>query len=289
MLQRSAKKLFTRQEQHNKLRRLRELIPIGFQAQLVHARPHLGGMTTHPFETLLLGRGFMRIQVACQNGLGIDDDLPPTRQLDHHVGTEPFAIDRDGLLLEKIAMRHHAGQLGHALERNLTPLAADGRRAQRLHKVAGLRLQPLLRLGQKLEMLIEASIGRLPRLLQLPELVVVSMQRVLEWLDQTIDRLLLLGKIALGLGLERFERAACQVQKGFVVLFEGFAGESLEGLGQFLSGLAQQSFLFVEMERGLSSLGLRHRAGPRGLRKILPDLIKVKAILSYLSAQFVCQ
>ena len=54
-------------------------------------------------------------------------------------------------------------------------------------------------------MLIEASIGRLPRLLQLPELIVVSMQRVLEWLDQTIDRLLPLGEISLGLGLERFE------------------------------------------------------------------------------------
>ena len=162
-------------------------------------------MTAHPFETLLLGRGFMRIQIACQNGLGIHDDLPPARQLDHHVGTEPTAVDRDGLLLEKIAMCHHAGQLGHTLERDLAPLAADGRRPQRLHKVAGLRLQPLLRLSQNLEMLIEASIGRLPRLLQLPELVVVSMQRVLEGLDQTIDRLLSLGEIALGFGLKRLE------------------------------------------------------------------------------------
>ena len=54
-------------------------------------------------------------------------------------------------------------------------------------------------------MLIETSIGCLPRLLQLPKLVVVSMQRVLEGFDQTIDRLLPLGEVALGLGLERFE------------------------------------------------------------------------------------
>ena len=40
---------------------------------------------------------------------------------------------------------------------------------------------------------------------QLPELVVVSMQRILEGLDQTIDRLLPLSEIALCLGLERFE------------------------------------------------------------------------------------
>ena len=43
-------------------------------------------------------------------------------------------------------------------------------------------------------MLIESSIGRLPRLLQLPELVVVAMQRVLQGLDQPIDRLLPLGR-----------------------------------------------------------------------------------------------
>ena len=54
-------------------------------------------------------------------------------------------------------------------------------------------------------MLIEASVGRLSRLLQLSELVVISMQRILEGLHQTIDRLLPLRKIAFGLGLERFE------------------------------------------------------------------------------------
>ena len=54
-------------------------------------------------------------------------------------------------------------------------------------------------------MLVESSIGRLPRLFQLTELIVVPMQRVLKGLDQTIDRLLPLREIALGLGLERFE------------------------------------------------------------------------------------
>jgi hypothetical protein len=39
-------------------------------------------MTAHSIETLLFGRGFMRVQIACQNGFGIHDDLPPTRQLD---------------------------------------------------------------------------------------------------------------------------------------------------------------------------------------------------------------
>ncbi len=90
----------------------------------------------------------------------------------------------------------------------------------------------------------------------MPELVVVSMQRVFERLDQTIDCLLSLGEIALGLSLERFEGAARKVQEGFVVLFEGFAGKGLESLGQFLSRLAQQSLLFVKMKRCLGSPGL---------------------------------
>ena len=110
-------------------------------------------------------------------------------------------------------------------------------------------------------MLVETSIGSLPRLFQLPELIVVSMQRVLQWFNKTIDRLLPLRKIAFGLGLERRKRAAREIQKRFVVPSERFAGKCLEGFGQFLSGLTQKSFLFVEMERGLSSFGLCHCAG----------------------------
>jgi len=56
-------------------------------------------------------------------------------------------------------------------------------------------------------MLIETAIGSLPRLLQLAELVVVSMQRVLKGFDQTINRLLPLDEIALGLCLA--SRTSC--------------------------------------------------------------------------------
>src|SRR6187549_674740 len=102
-------------------------------------------------------------------------------------------------------MGDHAGQLCHALERDLSPLASDSRGPERLHEVAGFRLQSLLRFCQELEVLVEASVSGLPRLLQLAELIVVSMQRVLKGFDQIIDRLLPLGEIDFSLGLERRE------------------------------------------------------------------------------------
>ena len=100
---------------------------------------------------MFLGRRFMRIQIACQNGLGIHDDLPPARQTGQpcrgEAGLPSTVTDSCS---KKSQCADHAGQFGHALERDLTPLAADGRRPKRLHQVAGLRLQALLRLGQDL-------------------------------------------------------------------------------------------------------------------------------------------
>ena len=114
-------------------------------------------------------------------------------------------LPRHGRLLGKVAMIHHPRQFRHALERDLPPLTAHVRRAQRLDEIAGLLLQALMRLGQGFQVLIQPAIGGLTRLFQETHLFIVALERVMERAHEPIDRLLTLGEIPFGFGLQGFK------------------------------------------------------------------------------------
>jgi hypothetical protein len=122
----------------------------GLAGQFPDLCAHLPGM---PFQ-LCFAFGVIRCldgrQVGIQRGLGIHDDFAFARQAHHHVRTLHAAGGRHRLLRVEITMLHHAGQFGQALQGYFTPLAAHLGASQRLHQVAGFRLQQALRFGEGL-------------------------------------------------------------------------------------------------------------------------------------------
>src|SRR6478735_803093 len=128
--------MFSWKEEDDNLRRLLELVPIGFRAQLIHARANLGRMPTEVLEALHIIRSLMSLQIGRKHGLGIDDDLPAPRQPNDHIGSQSSFVGRYGLLFKKIAMDDHAGKFRHALQGNLAPAASNIRRAEGLDEIA---------------------------------------------------------------------------------------------------------------------------------------------------------
>ena len=77
-------------------------------------------------------------------------------------------------------------------------------------------------------MLIQSTVGRLPRLLQQAQLFIVALQGFLKWADQRIDSLLPLHQITLCFDVKAFKRHGGEFQECLVILLQRFAGQSLE-------------------------------------------------------------
>ncbi len=118
-------------------------------------------MAAQPFQAALLIGGLMGFQIPGEDGLRVDDDLAPPGKLDDHIGSQTPVVDGHRLLLNKIAMRDHAGQLGHPLERNFPPAPAHGRRPQRIDQISGFLLQTLLRFRERFQVLVQPPVRRL--------------------------------------------------------------------------------------------------------------------------------
>ncbi len=101
-----------------------------------------------------------RLQIGLQRGLGVNRDLPPAAELDHHVGTGAAAVSAadSGLLLE-VAVLLHPGQLHDAAQLDLAPASAHHRRLERLGQVGGFGMQNPMRLRQRTDLLGELSVG----------------------------------------------------------------------------------------------------------------------------------
>ena len=193
IFQRRPQKLLPRQEQDDELGSLLELTPVRFGAQLVHSRANLRRVLPEPFTPHFIVLSLHGLQVRSQYRFGIHDNLAAGRQLDNHIGAQAACLSFHGLLLAEVAVLNHAGQLRHALERDLSPLPSYLRRPQGLDEIAGLLLQPLVGLRQRLEVLIQPAIRGLPGSFHIGNLGFVSLEGFVKRLNETFNRLLTLG------------------------------------------------------------------------------------------------
>ena len=132
-----------------------------------------------------LGRIVVRLgggEVRLERHLRVDDDVLAAGEPDHDVGPQaaPLVVARRHLRLE-VAVLDHPGDLDHALQLHLAPLAADVRRAERGDEVAGA-------LGERRDLLLERAVVLAARLLERLRLQVDLLERLLDRLDQLLDR-----------------------------------------------------------------------------------------------------
>ena len=78
-------------------------------------------------------------------------------------------------------------------------------------------------------------------------LLTVALERVLQWANQGIDRLLPLHQVAIRFDMQGFKRHGGELQERLIILFQRFAGEGLKGSQKFLAGVVDQSFLFQKL------------------------------------------
>ena len=121
-----------------------------------------------------------RVEVGRERCLGVDDDGLPARQAHDQVGAELAVRRGDGGLLLEVAVLDHPRHLDHPPELHLAPAPAHAGRPQGLHQVAGLGVQPMLRLGHRLDLLEQRRVGAGPRELDLVQRAVHPGQRVAE-------------------------------------------------------------------------------------------------------------
>ena len=135
------------------------------------------------------------------------------------------------LLRLEVAVLEHPGHLDDAAQLDLAPAAADVRAvAERADEVAGLAAQLLLRLGERAHLLGERRVGARARDLELLQLAVDLLERLLERRDEVLDRLLALVEILrrlllqlLELGLRKLEErllfdASASAASAFIVV-----------------------------------------------------------------------
>ena len=139
----------------------------------------------------------------------------------------PSFADHVHLFLE-VAVRGHAGQLHQAAQRDLAPLAAHLRLAERLHEVARLALQGGVRIAHVGEVLAQAAEVALPLDLDLAQRLRRAGQRFLDRLDERLDGLLAFLERGLGVLLVPAEVFARETQEVVDVLAQLPAGDVVE-------------------------------------------------------------
>ncbi len=125
-------------------------------------------------------------------------------------------------------MGDHPRKFSDPTQRHLTPSSTHGRGPQGFHQITGFLLEPLVRFGHESQLLVKASIFPLPNLFSLLQLLLISLERFLQGLDQFTDGLLPLGQLALSLRLQGGKRRAREVQKRLIILLQCLARQGLE-------------------------------------------------------------
>ncbi len=196
---------------------------------------HLARVITELGEPLLVVVALERLEVRLAGALRIDDDGLRARQLHDEIGAQAAVVGPDVVLRLEIAVLEHAGHLDDAAELDLAPAAADVRPvAQRTDEVPGLAAQVLLALGEDPDLGREIGVGAGARDLELLELAVDLLERLLQRPDEMLDGLLLLPELRGG-----------QLEERFVVVPERGRGERVEPLGQLPLGLLEQRHLLL--------------------------------------------
>ena len=193
---------------------------------------------------LRLVLGLHRVEERRRRDLGVDDDVLAARQADDQVGREPAAVGGDRLLDVEVAVLQHPRRFDDAPQLELAPLAAHVGRAERLDQPAGLDLQRLLRGVERLQLFGDRRLRADAVLLDLLELAVDQVERLLERLDEVLDGLLPAGQLDPRGLLELAERGPGQRQERLVVLAQRLGRQRREGVAHPRFGLAEQHELF---------------------------------------------
>ena len=161
-----------------------------------------------------------RFEIRVERRLDVDDEIARFGQVDHHVGPNGAGFRRLMALGHEVAMLDHAGELDEAAQRDLAPLAAHLRPAQRAHEVARLGAQGVLARRQRLELRADAAVRLAARLVELLQLALGARERLADRRDETVDRLLARGEIAFrALGLHA-QGLARELQERLGVILE---------------------------------------------------------------------
>src|SRR6185312_1399038 len=118
-------------------------------------------------------------------------------------------------------------------------------------------------------MLIQPTVGRLTRLFQQTQLLIIALKRFLKRANQGVDSLLTLHQVTVRFDMKSFERHGGELQERFVVLFQCFPGKGLERSHKFLALMVEQVFLFGEVPRSVFHAGFRSDAGLLNHRQFL--------------------
>ena len=162
------------------------------------------------------------------------------------------------LLLDEIAERRHAGELGDAAERDLAPASADVRRAQRLHQLVRLGAQRLMGDGDVAQLLADLAQIALAALLDAARFLLVAVERLLQRPDQRLDgetpRLEIVGRV----GAQRLELLVGELQEVALRAGQRVGGERLERVGEPLARFVDEAPLVLDAPLGgdVARLGL---------------------------------
>ena len=217
MFERRAEEALPGQKHRHELRGGLALIPIGLGTQAAHVVPNLARMFSQKNAARVLILRLERVEVRIERRLGVDHHVLSAGQLHDEVGAQARLFSRKRLLLQEIAMRHHAGHLHHAPQLHLSPAPSHVGRAQGLHEIPRLRLKFFLRGHEGFDLLGERAISLPPGLFEVLHLASHLIERLPDGGDQILHRLLARFEVAFGLALEFFERRLRQVEKRGVV------------------------------------------------------------------------
>ena len=226
-------------------------------------RAQLAGVLGLAHDTGLVVVGVEELQEGVERHLGVDDDLAAAGHVHDHVGAQPAFVGRRRDLLVEVAVREHAGHLGHPAQLDLAPSPAGLRRPQRRHQVPGLLAQLLVPEMQLGHLLGQPLVGALALELHLLEPALVAGQRLAQRIEQAGDGLLALVQVALRRRARLFEPGVGQGQELLVVLGQGVGrqlGERPRQPGALVLGPRLRL-----VRRPLQESQLRERDGPRRL------------------------
>jgi hypothetical protein len=183
-----------------------------------------------------VGRSLDGRQVSIERSLDVHDDVAAFGQVHDHIGPQGAILASDVHLLLKVAVRGHAGELDQAPQRNLAPLAADLGFAEGLHQISRLALQGTLRFAHVGEVLAQASEIALPLDLDLAQRLGGARQRLLDRLDERLDRLLAFLQRAVRCLLVTAQVLAREAQEGLDVFLELPPGEVVKAPVELVHG-----------------------------------------------------
>ena len=138
LLQRGVQELVAGHEHHHEVQRVVELLPVLLLRQVQHHQAHLRGEGLQALALPLRILLAVRLQVGFERRLGVDRQHPVARHAHHHVRAPALGL----LLLDEVAVGHHAGQFDQPPQRDLAVRAAHVRARQRARQVLGFLPQP---------------------------------------------------------------------------------------------------------------------------------------------------